>query len=667
VSGPEGSSTQEKGPGAADRPDSSGGPGNLGTVRTVSESPYVPLARKWRPRSFADVVGQEEIVRALTNAVSADRLAHAYLFSGPRGVGKTTTARLLAAAINCNTSDRPTATPCGTCASCVEVLEGRSLDTLEIDGATHGKVDQARDLIEIVSYAPSRDRRKVFIIDEVHAISSAAFQALLKTLEEPPSHAVFILATTERHKIPATILSRCQRFDFRRLTDDEVAGRLADIAGREGFDVVDAGREAKGKKPTVERAALAALAAAATGSLRDGLSLFDQAAARSGGGVTAGDVSALLGAPDRTALVALLGAVLASDRIAVFKGCAELDAAGAEPRATLHDLTSLARGAVRLAADPAAQPPAGLSEAGAERVREFARTTPYTTLLRLLSLLSESDGTLRRSDVPALAFEVLLLKLAELPRLVPIEEILAGRIPASPGPGATSGAGAAGSGGFSSKGDLAAERSAGGSHASDAAPSGSVPNYPSKKNTDVSGASPRQERRAVPRMASEPEGPSSSDVPRFVGLTHLEIIPDPVATSDLMGAFRAAVEKKHSQLGAVLDDASIRFEGKGVLISLDPPSVIAERRLAEPAMAKVLEEAAVAVLGRGASVTVESVAPPAGDLTAAAAVADPETLEKDHLKMKVAADERVKRMMDLFGGEIAEVKRDGGPDRAKGR
>src|ERR1019366_636094 len=385
---------------SGERPGRRGSPGLIGglgerapgsfssTVGFVSDAPaYVPLARKWRPRTFADVVGQDEIVRALTNAVSADRLAHAYLFSGPRGVGKTTTARLLAAAINCTASDRPTATPCGACASCVEVLEGRSLDTLEIDGATHGKVDQARDLIEIVAYAPSRDRRKVFIIDEVHAISSAAFQALLKTLEEPPSHAVFILATTERHKIPATILSRCQRFDFRRLTDDEVAGRLADIAGREGFEIVDGGREAKGRKPVVERAALAALAAAATGSLRDGLSLFDQAASRSGGGVTAGDVSALLGAPDRTALVALLGAVLASDRIGVFKGCAELEAAGAEPRATLHDLTALVRGAVRLAAAPAAPPPTGLSEEGAERVREFARLTPYATLLRLLSLL----------------------------------------------------------------------------------------------------------------------------------------------------------------------------------------------------------------------------------------------------------------------------------------
>ncbi|MEO8585446.1 MAG: AAA family ATPase, partial [Acidobacteriota bacterium] len=506
----------------------------------------------------------------------------------------------------------------------------------EIDGATHGKVDQARDLIEIVSYAPSRDRRKVFIIDEVHAISSAAFQALLKTLEEPPAHAVFILATTERHKIPATILSRCQRFDFRRLTDDEVAGRLEDIAGREGFAVVDeareGGAEARGKKPLVERTALAALAAAATGSLRDGLSLFDQAAARSGSGVKSADVAALLGAPDRTALVTLFGAVLASDRIAVFKGCAELEAAGAEPRATLHDLTALVRGAVRLAADPAAPPPTGLSEEGAERIREFARTTPYATLLRLLSLLSESDGTLRRSDVPALAFEVLLLKLAELPRLVPIEEILAGR----------TGTGGGGGGGFS-------------------------PSSPSKKSSDVPHAPPKHESGNRAPSRSETEDSSSSDVPRFVGLTPLEIVPEPLATPDPAGAFRAAVEKKHSQLGAVLEDASIRLDGKTVLVFLDPPSAVTERRLAEPAMAKVLEEAAVAVLGRGARVSVDSVTPPAGDLTAAAANADPETLEREHLRMKVTTDERVKRMMDLFGGEIADVKRDGGPDRAKGR
>ena len=636
----------------------------------MTDANWVPLARKWRPRTFKDVVGQDEIVRALTNAVTADRLAHAYLFSGPRGVGKTTTARLLAAAINCNASDRPTPTPCGTCASCTEVLEGRSIDTLEIDGATHGKVDQARDLIEIVSYAPSRDRRKVFIIDEVHAISSAAFQALLKTLEEPPSHAVFILATTERHKIPATILSRCQRFDFRRLTDDEVADRLAEIAGRENFAVVESASAAAKGKPFVERPALGALAAAATGSLRDGLSLFDQAAARSGGSVTTADVAALLGAPDRTALVALLASVLSGDRVGVLKGCAELDAAGAEPRSTLHDLTALVRGAVRLAADPKAAPPPGLSEDGAERLTGFARVTPYQTLLRLLTLLSESDGTLRRSDVPALAFEVLLLRLAELPRLVGIEEFLSGKTPvpsATPAPGGGGAAGASGGEGFSSKVNDAAARTGRPVRASDASAPGSSPDYPSKKTTDVATAPPKHGAVGRHPLASEAENSSSDEAPRFVGLTPLEIIPEPLATPDPAGAFRAAVEKKHAQLGAVLEDTSISLEGRVVRILLDPPSKVVEKRLAEAAVAKVLEDAAIAVLGRGARVVVESASPPGGDLTAAAAAADPATLEKEHLRHKVENDDRVKKMMDMFGGEIADVKRDDGSGRSKGR
>ena len=628
----------------------------------MSDANWVPLARKWRPRTFKDVVGQEEIVRALTNAVTADRLAHAYLFSGPRGVGKTTTARLLAAAINCNTSDRPTATPCGTCASCMEVLEGRSIDTLEIDGATHGKVDQARDLIEVVSYAPSRDRRKVFIIDEVHAISSAAFQALLKTLEEPPAHAVFILATTERHKIPATILSRCQRFDFRRLTDDEVADRLADVAGREGFAVVESASAAKKGSPFVERPALGALAAAATGSLRDGLSLFDQAAARSGGSVTAADVAALLGAPDRTALVALLASVLSGDRAGVLKGCAELDAAGADPRSTLHDLTALVRGAVRLAADPGALPPPGLSEDGAGRLAGFARVTPYQTLLRLLTLLSESDGTLRRSDVPALAFEVLLLRLAELPKLVGIEEFLSGR---------TGGGG----GGFSSKGEGGEARASGGGAPGPASGATAAPaasgHSPSKKSfaaaaVALPGAATGS-RSGAPSEAENSSSSSSDDPPRFVGLTPLEIIPEPLNTPDPAGAFRAAVEKKNSQLGAVLEDTSITLEGKVVRILLDPPSTIVEKRLAEPAVARVLEDAALKVVGRGAKVVVENASPPGGDLTAAAAAADPAALEQEHLRHKVASDERVKKMMDLFGGEIADVKRDDGSGRPKGR
>lgn len=586
----------------------------------MTTNAFVPLARKWRPRTFADVVGQAEIVRALTNALTQDRMAHAYLFSGPRGVGKTTSARLLAAGINCRTAAGPTPSPCGTCESCQEVLEGRSIDALEIDGATHGKVDQARDLIEIVGYAPVRDRRKVFIIDEVHAISAAAFQALLKTLEEPPSHAVFILATTERHKIPATILSRCQRFDFRRLTDTEVADRLSEIARREGYSVDSEEKPA----PWVEPAALAALAAAATGSLRDGLSLLDQAVAQTGGRVTAGDVALLLGSPDRTALVALLASVLAADRAAVLRGAAELDAAGSDPRATAHDLTLLVRGTVRFAADPSAPAIAGLSEDGSAELRELARATPYSTLLRVLTFLTEAEGMLRRSDVPALALEVLLLRLAELPRLVPIEEIL------------SSGAGLPAVGPV---GPIAAP--------APAAPPAFAPRPPA----------PAEPARKAPAPAAK--APAAPEAPRFVGLTPLEVAePEPEATADAATAFREAVEKRHGNLGAALEDVSVLVEGRTVRLVLDPPSPPLAKRLGEPAMKKVLEEAAVAVLGAKAAVTVESAEPAGGDLNAAAAAADPAKLERENLKKRAAADERVRKILDMFDGEIADVKPD---------
>jgi DNA polymerase III subunit gamma/tau len=582
----------------------------------MTANAFVPLARKWRPRTFHDVVGQVEIVRALTNALTQDRMAHAYLFSGPRGVGKTTSARLLAAGINCRAAAGPTPSPCGTCESCVEVLEGRSIDALEIDGATHGKVDQARDLIEIVGYAPVRDRRKVFIIDEVHAISAAAFQALLKTLEEPPSHAVFILATTERHKIPATILSRCQRFDFRRLTDAEVADRLAEIARREGY-AVDAEEK---PAPWVEPAALAALGAAATGSLRDGLSLLDQVVAQTGGRVTAADVALLLGSPDRTALVALLAAVLSGDRAAVLRGAAELEAAGSDPRATVHDLTALVRGTVRFAADPSAPAVAGISEEGSATLRDLGRATPYSTLLRVLTLLSEAEGTLRRSDVPSLALEVLLLRLAELPRLVPIEEILSsGASLPMPSPGAAP--------------------------APAAAPARPVAPPPDPV---------RRPALAPPRPA-----PAAQEAPRFVGLTPLEVAdPEPEEVADGPTAFREAVEKRHSNLGAALEDVSVVVEGRVVRLVLDPPSPPLAKRLAEPSMKKVLDEAAAAVLGPKARVEVESAEPAGGDLTAAAATADPEKLERENLKKRAAADDRVRKILDMFDGEIADVRPD---------
>ncbi|MCC6130813.1 MAG: DNA polymerase III subunit gamma/tau [Acidobacteria bacterium] len=567
----------------------------------MSISAYIPLARKWRPHSFGDVVGQEEIVRALTSGIESNRLAAAYLFAGPRGVGKTTSARLLAAAINCHSAGRPVSNPCGVCASCQEVFEGRSMDALEIDGATHGKVDQARDLIEMVAFAPARDRKRIIIIDEVHAISSAAFQALLKTLEEPPPHAVFILATTERHKIPATILSRCQRFDFRRLTDSEVAARLIDIARREGFRIEGEDEKRPGE-PWIEKPAIEALAAAATGSLRDGLSLLDQVAVRGEGEVTAPDVAALLGTPDLSALAALVSLLLAGDRARLLLRLAELESTGIDPRAALRDLVGLARTLLRIAAGLPAPGRALVSDSARVELERLARQTSYPSLLRLLTLLSEAEPFLRRSDNPALAFELTLLKLAELPRLTAIEDLLSGRA-ALPAPVASAGTSS-----------LA---------------------LPADKDTNASPAGPVQ---------------------AFTGLAPLEL--EPVPPADPAASYRAEIEKRHAHLAAALEEVSIRVEGKNLRLFLDPPNPVLERRLLEPAMRKVLDDAALAILGKGFRIQVESAEPAAGDLKSEAKNSDPASLEKEHLRRLAEKDERVQKILDLFDGEILEVRRD---------
>ncbi|HKC25537.1 MAG TPA: hypothetical protein VKF32_12385, partial [Thermoanaerobaculia bacterium] len=364
--------------------------------------------------------------------------------------------------------------------------------------------------------------------------------------------------------------------------------------------------------------------------MRDALSLFDQAVARvgeAGRTLTSADVAALLGAPDRSALLGLLESVLAGDRASVLRGAAELEATGADARTTVHDLTSLVRGMVRVAADPSALVPPGLSEEAGARLAELARATPYPTLLRLMTFLVEEAGAIRRSDVPSLACEVLLLRLAELPRLVPIEDLLAGRapLPAAPTPGGA-------------PPPASPARPAGRSASVDAAPA-PVP-------------APRVEPASAPGAAEAP--------PRFVGLAPLQIEPDPLPADQRAAAFRAAVEKKQAQLAAVLEDVRIEVEGSAVHIVVDPPNPVLERRLGEALLKKALEEAAASVFGRSARVLVEGASPARGDLTAAAAAADPEKLEKELLRQRVASDEHVRKMLDLFGGEIAEVRRPDG-------
>jgi DNA polymerase-3 subunit gamma/tau len=373
---------------------------------------YLVLARKWRPRTFAEVVGQDTVVRTLTNAIATSRLGHAFLLSGARGVGKTTTARILAKALNCSGADGPTAEPCLRCPSCEEVAAGNCLDVQEIDGATNNGVDQVRELRESARYNPARDRFKVWIIDEVHMLSKEAFNALLKTLEEPPPRVKFIFATTEYHKIPDTILSRCQQYDFRLVPAREIAAHLRKVAAAEGVQVSDE--------------ALFRMARAAEGSVRDGLSLFDQVLSFSGQQVRDEDIAALLGLIDRELLLAAAQAVAQSDSLAVLELVERLADYGADHRAFARDLLLYFRELLLLKiAPPDSTLLSQVVPEERERMRPLAEAFSEEDLLRAFEVLTQSEEELRRAQDPRVTLELGLLKLAQMRRLVPFAELVA--------------------------------------------------------------------------------------------------------------------------------------------------------------------------------------------------------------------------------------------------
>lgn len=285
---------------------------------------YQVLARKWRPKSFAELVGQEHVVRALVNGLDHDRLHHAFLFTGTRGVGKTTIARIFAKALNCEKGVK--SDPCGECNACTDIDEGRFIDLIEVDAASRTKVDDTRELLDNVQYAPSRGRYKVYLIDEVHMLSNSSFNALLKTLEEPPPHVKFLLATTDPQKLPVTVLSRCLQFNLKRMPATQVAPYLAEILDKEGVDS--------------EPEAIELIAEAADGSMRDGLSLLDQAIAHGGGRLTADEVRAMLGTVERRHTVALLDALAAGDADRLWEIAQQLIEFAPNFRSVLADLAS---------------------------------------------------------------------------------------------------------------------------------------------------------------------------------------------------------------------------------------------------------------------------------------------------------------------------------------
>jgi DNA polymerase-3 subunit gamma/tau len=378
---------------------------------------YQVIARKWRPQTFEEVTGQEPITRTLRGALEHERLHHAYLFSGARGVGKTTTARLLAKALNCHKADRPTATPCKTtdadqCSSCREVAEGRSIDVLEIDAASNTGVDNVREsIINTVGTSPARDRYKVFIIDEVHMLSGAAFNALLKTLEEPPPRVVFIMATTESHKIPDTILSRSQQFEFRTIATARIAERLRLIADAEQINVADE--------------ALREIARAGEGSMRDAQSAFDQVISFSDAEIGVADVEAALGiagAELRTRVMRAIAEATPKDALAVVD---DLVMRGHDLRNFCRDLLSQVRDLLVLKVAGEAAEAVDASDAERKELSRMAGEFAESDLVRFFHSLTETERTLREGAAqPRYQLEIGLVKLIEMRRLAPLGLIL---------------------------------------------------------------------------------------------------------------------------------------------------------------------------------------------------------------------------------------------------
>jgi DNA polymerase-3 subunit gamma/tau len=381
-------------------------------------TPYRVLARKYRPQNFTGLIGQEALVKTLSNAFAAGRIAHAFMLTGVRGVGKTTTARIIARALNCVGPDgkrtEPTIDPCGICEFCRAIAESRCIDVQEMDGATNNGVEEVRQITDAVRYAPASARYKVYIIDEVHMLSKAAFNALLKTLEEPPPHVKFIFATTEIRKVPVTVLSRCQRFDLRRIAPEELQAHLASIAKQENI--------------AIGADALAMLAVAAEGSVRDALSLLDQAIAHGaeeeGGSVSAENVRAMLGLADRTRILDLFELLMAGRIADGLTALKDLYDCGAEPLTVIQDLLDVTHMLTRAKVAPGA----GLSlESGpaiAERVGEMAVKLSVPTLTRAWQMQLKGLIEVRDATQPLAAAEMVLVRFAYGAELPPTEKLI---------------------------------------------------------------------------------------------------------------------------------------------------------------------------------------------------------------------------------------------------
>ncbi len=575
---------------------------------------YQVLARKWRPQTFASLVGQETIVTALRNALTEGRIAQAYLFSGIRGVGKTTAARVLAKALNCEKG--PAGDPCDECDPCRDIARGADMDVIEVDAATYSKVEQVRELTESLKYGPARDRYKVVVLDEIHRLSRQAFDALLKIVEEPPPHLVFIFATTEIEAVPATILSRCQEFHFRRVSGADVAGLLRRICAAEGIAASDA--------------ALRLLARAGEGSVRDAVALLDQLATFGSGRIADEEAVRLLGGLDTALFARLLAAILAGDAAGVREVAARIEDEGWDPRHVYGQFLAFCRDALHLAlgAEPA-QVDLPAEEAAA--LAETARAAGYENLLRLLQQLLSSEQLVRRSETGVLAVEIAWLRAAELPKLVRVEELLGGGAGGverkEKDPGKEEGRVPAAGAGASSTAGMRRQ-----------APATTATAAAARKPDRATASAARQPSPTQPVLTTGEESQPSSNAPEPEG--------DAAEPAYRIELFLQELHKRRPSLAAAFADHALSFADGALLVAVAPGDAVIAGALQRGNNRQILEEVLRTVWGSAARWRTVSGGGNGGDDAAAAAAAGAD----------VASHPAVQAVLEMFNGRIERVE-----------
>lgn len=578
---------------------------------------YQVLARKYRPQKFSDVIGQDHVTRTLRNAIEQQRIAHGYIFSGHRGIGKTTIARILAMSLNCRSTDHPVPEPCGVCDSCVEIRQGNAVDVIEIDAATNRGIDEIRELREAARYRPARDRYKVWILDEAHQITDAAFNALLKTLEEPPGHVIFMMATTEPEDIPQTIRSRCQHFSFHAVRFDEIVGQLQSIAKAEGIEADDN--------------ALALVAEAGDGSMRDALSIMDQAIATTTSRLTAADVRGLVGAVSSDVLEDMLGAVERNSSEEVLTLVDRLMVEG-------HNPTHFARQMVRFLRNTIVAKVAGkdtsllqISRDEADRVARVAEKFTEEDLTRFLQIMLRTHGELGYKHEQRFHLELGLLKLVHAQRLLPLEQILTGESAPKAAASARSGV----------------------------APS----------RVEAPAVSPGRSRGPSPlesdtaRKRTEPPRGSMSTSPIVEGSSAIAVaiapepLPDPVALDGelslpkIQTATLTAMEKSGQKIIAHwMELGEWNVQGNEVVVTVAAKQPMIDAALKGEAQ-RMLNQSATEAAGRGVRVKLIPGANGNGNGVAAKPVAS----EDGDARSRAMSDPIVKKMKERFGAEIRTV------------